>query len=148
MTGGGMTQKRCRPAVCGAPRRGWTARTLLTRVHRFRSAHALGVRGAQGAGPAASCTVWYASNKGPLAPSPKPECLLAVHKNNNFKGSIYMVFDYAEYDLTGLMESQKYSFTEPQVRDVGAITHVLLVPDLVSVSPRATHLIACRSSAS
>lgn len=40
----------------------------------------------------------------------------AVHKNNNFKGSIYMVFDYADYDLTGLMESQKYCFTEPQVR--------------------------------
>ncbi len=30
-----------------------------------------------------------------------------------------MVFDYAEYDLTGLMESQKYNFTEPQVRGVG-----------------------------
>jgi hypothetical protein len=42
--------------------------------------------------------------------------LLAVHKNNNYKGSIYMVFDYAEYDLTGLMESQKYTFTEPQVQ--------------------------------
>ncbi len=44
-------------------------------------------------------------------------CLIAVspvHKNNNFKGSIYMVFDYADYDLTGLMESAKYTFTEPQ----------------------------------
>lgn len=40
----------------------------------------------------------------------------AVSKNNNFKGSIYMVFDYAEYDLTGLMETQKNRFTEPQVR--------------------------------
>ncbi|PNH04838.1 Cyclin-dependent kinase C-1, partial [Tetrabaena socialis] len=39
-----------------------------------------------------------------------------IHKNNNFKGSIYMVFDYAEYDLTGLMESTKYVFTEPQVK--------------------------------
>lgn len=40
---------------------------------------------------------------------------LAVHKNNNFKGSIYMVFDYADYDLTGLMETVKYKFTEAQV---------------------------------
>ncbi|KAG2489155.1 hypothetical protein HYH03_012381 [Edaphochlamys debaryana] len=39
-----------------------------------------------------------------------------IHKNNNFKGSIYMVFDYAEYDLTGLMESQKYNFIETQVK--------------------------------
>lgn len=41
---------------------------------------------------------------------------LAVHRNNNFKGSIYMVFDYAEYDLTGLMETVKYKFSEAQVR--------------------------------
>ena len=27
-----------------------------------------------------------------------------------------MVFDYAEFDLTGLMESQQYKFTEAQVR--------------------------------
>ncbi|KAG2426695.1 hypothetical protein HYH02_014735 [Chlamydomonas schloesseri] len=39
-----------------------------------------------------------------------------IHKNNNFKGSIYMVFDYADFDLTGLMESTKYQFTEPQVK--------------------------------
>ena len=40
----------------------------------------------------------------------------AVSKSNNYKGSIYMVFDFAEYDLTGLMESQKSKFTEAQVR--------------------------------
>eukprot|EP00955_Chlamydomonas_euryale_P052740 355262-Chlamydomonas_euryale.AAC.2 len=39
----------------------------------------------------------------------------AVHKNNNYKGSIYMVFDYCEYDLTGLLETVKYKFTESQV---------------------------------
>jgi hypothetical protein len=39
----------------------------------------------------------------------------AVHKNNNFKGSIYMVFDYAENDLTGLMDTNKFRFTEAQV---------------------------------
>jgi hypothetical protein len=39
-----------------------------------------------------------------------------VHKDNNYKGSIYMVFDYAEYDLTGFMESQKCRFPEAQVR--------------------------------
>eukprot|EP00798_Chlamydomonas_sp_ICE-L_P024420 gene24421-10019_t len=39
-----------------------------------------------------------------------------IHKNNNYKGSIYMVFDYADYDLTGLMETVKYKFTEAQVK--------------------------------
>ncbi len=32
-----------------------------------------------------------------------------------------MVFDYADFDLTGLMESTKYQFTEPQVRALGAL---------------------------
>eukprot|EP00967_Tisochrysis_lutea_P037955 scaffold45538_cov19-Tisochrysis_lutea.AAC.1 len=40
----------------------------------------------------------------------------AVHRNNNYKGSIYMVFDYAEYDLTGLMETVKYKFSESQIK--------------------------------
>ncbi|KAJ9525873.1 hypothetical protein QJQ45_009251 [Haematococcus lacustris] len=39
-----------------------------------------------------------------------------IHKNNNYKGSIYMVFDYAEHDLTGLMDSNKFKFTEAQVK--------------------------------
>ncbi|KAG1674414.1 hypothetical protein FOA52_012941 [Chlamydomonas sp. UWO 241] len=39
-----------------------------------------------------------------------------IHKNNNYKGSIYMVFDYCEYDLTGLMETVKFKFTESQVK--------------------------------
>lgn len=38
-----------------------------------------------------------------------------MHRNNNWKGSIYMVFDYAEHDLTGLMDTVKYKFTEAQV---------------------------------
>ena len=46
-------------------------------------------------------------------------CLLcagsAVHRVNNFKGSIYMVFDYMDHDLTGLMERHG-GFTVPQVR--------------------------------
>ena len=46
-------------------------------------------------------------------PMPLPPC--PVHKDNNYKGSIYMVFDYAEYDLTGFMESQKCRFPEAQV---------------------------------
>ena len=49
-----------------------------------------------------------------FTPSVPPSC--AVSKSNNYKGSIYMVFDFAEYDLTGLMESQKSKFTEAQVR--------------------------------
>lgn len=39
-----------------------------------------------------------------------------MHKSNHFKGSIYMVFDYCEYDLTGLMETVKFKFSEAQVR--------------------------------
>ena len=39
----------------------------------------------------------------------------AVHRVNNFKGSIYMVFDYMDHDLTGLMERHG-GFTVPQVR--------------------------------
>lgn len=31
-----------------------------------------------------------------------------------------MVFDYADFDLTGLMETTKYQFTEPQVRAHGS----------------------------
>jgi cyclin-dependent kinase 12/13 len=39
----------------------------------------------------------------------------AVHKVNNYKGSIYMVCDYMDHDLTGLMERRNYKFTLPQV---------------------------------
>jgi hypothetical protein len=38
-----------------------------------------------------------------------------VHKVNNYKGSIYMVCDYMDHDLTGLMERRNYKFTLPQV---------------------------------
>lgn len=41
----------------------------------------------------------------------------AAHKCNNFKGSIYMVFDYMDHDMTGLMERLGYKFTVPQVCD-------------------------------
>jgi serine/threonine protein kinase len=41
--------------------------------------------------------------------------LSAVHKVNNYKGSIYMVCDYMDHDLTGLMERRNYKFTLPQV---------------------------------
>ena len=43
----------------------------------------------------------------------------AASKHNNFKGSIYMVFDYMDHDLTGLMERRNYQFTVPQVRERG-----------------------------
>lgn len=45
----------------------------------------------------------------------------AVHRVNNFKGSIYMVFDYMDHDLTGLMERHG-GFTVPQVRPLRSIT--------------------------
>ena len=40
----------------------------------------------------------------------------AAHKCNNFKGSIYMVFDYMDHDLTGLMERKAYKFKPEHVR--------------------------------
>ena len=39
----------------------------------------------------------------------------AVHRVNGMKGSIYMVFDYMDHDLTGLMEREGHRFTIPQV---------------------------------
>lgn len=36
-----------------------------------------------------------------------------------------MVFDYAEYDLTGLIEAQRYRFTVPQVRMPHSVSVVL-----------------------
>lgn len=39
----------------------------------------------------------------------------AVHAVNNYKGSIYMVCDYMDHDLTGLMERCKYQFKVSQV---------------------------------
>ena len=41
--------------------------------------------------------------------------VLAVHRVNGMKGSIYMVFDYMDHDLTGLMEREGHNFTTPQV---------------------------------
>ena len=34
---------------------------------------------------------------------------------NNYKGSIYMVFDYMDHDLTGLMQRRQNKFTVPEV---------------------------------
>ena len=42
-------------------------------------------------------------------------CYFAVHRVNGMKGSIYMVFDYMDHDLTGLMEREGHRFTVPQV---------------------------------
>ncbi len=33
------------------------------------------------------------------------------------KGSIYMVFEYMDHDLTGLMDTPSVKFTEPQVKN-------------------------------
>ncbi len=33
-----------------------------------------------------------------------------MHVVNNFKGSIYMVFDYMDHDLTGLMQRRGNKF--------------------------------------
>lgn len=42
-------------------------------------------------------------------------CACAAHKCNNFKGSIYMVFDYMDHDLTGLMERLNHKLPTPVV---------------------------------
>lgn len=42
-------------------------------------------------------------------------CLTAAHTANNMKGSIYMVFDYMDHDLTGLMERRNYKMEVPHV---------------------------------
>ena len=43
-------------------------------------------------------------------------CPAAAHECNNYKGSIYMVFDYMDHDMTGLMERQNYKMPMDQVR--------------------------------
>lgn len=41
-------------------------------------------------------------------------CLCTGYAGNNYKGSIYMVFDYMDHDLTGLLERMGYKLTLPQ----------------------------------
>lgn len=45
-----------------------------------------------------------------------PHLLLAAHQINQMKGSIYMVFDYMDHDLTGLLERKNYKLSLPQVK--------------------------------
>lgn len=58
------------------------------------------------------------------------------------KGSIYMVFDYMDHDLTGLMEREGHRFTIPQVSQ-----HILAAASLLSfllalhVSAVALHML-------
>ena len=49
-----------------------------------------------------------------------------MHRVNGMKGSIYMVFDYMDHDLTGLMEREGHRFTIPQVSQ-----HVLAAASLL-----------------
>lgn len=49
------------------------------------------------------------------------------------KGSIYMVFDYMDHDLTGLMEREGHNFTIPQVH------HLHLLPVCHPSSTSSTH---------
>ena len=51
-------------------------------------------------------------------------CACAAHKCNNFKGSIYMVFDYMDHDLTGLMERLNHKLPTPVV--ISLSQHALL----------------------
>ena len=49
---------------------------------------------------------------------PKVHALLepSVNEASGYKGDIYMVFDYAEHDLTGMMNSLGKRLSTPQVR--------------------------------
>ena len=50
--------------------------------------------------------------------------LLAAFKTNNMKGSIYMVFDYMDHDLTGLMERRNYKMDVSHVRPSSQLQHL------------------------
>lgn len=42
-------------------------------------------------------------------------CRCIVH-GNKYKGSIYMVFEYMDHDLTGLADRPGMRFTVPQIK--------------------------------
>ena len=50
-----------------------------------------------------------------LNPEADLDSALAAHSVNNYKGSIYMVFDYMHHDLTGLMQRRQNKFTVAEV---------------------------------
>jgi hypothetical protein len=43
-------------------------------------------------------------------------CCMNVVEGNLYKGSIYMVFDYMDHDLTGLADRPGVRFTIPQMK--------------------------------
>lgn len=42
--------------------------------------------------------------------------LVTDAENNKYKGSIYMVFEYMDHDLTGLADRPGLRFTVPQIK--------------------------------
>ena len=42
--------------------------------------------------------------------------MLSIADGNKYKGSIYMVFEYMDHDLTGLSDRPGMRFTVPQVK--------------------------------
>jgi len=53
---------------------------------------------------------------------------------NNFKGSIYMVFDYMDHDLTGLMQRRGNKFEVKHVRMLPTLSaQVSVISDLPSL---------------
>ena len=63
--------------------------------------------------------------------------LSAAHQANNYKGSIYMVFDYMDHDLTGLMQRRGYKLPVDQVHIAWPLVLQFLS---LSVSPAAANL--------
>jgi len=43
-------------------------------------------------------------------------CVFELVDGNKYKGSIYMVFEYMDHDLTGLADRPGMRFTVPQIK--------------------------------
>lgn len=51
---------------------------------------------------------------------------IADTDNNKYKGSIYMVFEYMDHDLTGLADRPGLRFTVPQIKVLKALLRFVL----------------------
>ena len=69
-----------------------------------------------------------------------------MHVVNNFKGSIYMVFDYMDHDLTGLMQRRGNKF---EVKHVSVCSTAVPSAALSDSDPRhekSAHALSLRGS--
>lgn len=59
--------------------------------------------------------------------------LVTDAENNKYKGSIYMVFEYMDHDLTGLADRPGLRFTVPQVKVLYAVHRLVVLALMYSV---------------